>query len=425
MTKHSKHPRFERLFALLTSRQTLFVFAVLQALALTLTALHYHARLNGLTDGHGNVVTGDFPAFYTAGRMIASKQGKNLYDLNAQKETQERLLGRTSAEWQPYPYPPLLALAMAPLSTLGSLVSYRVFCALMLISFSLGFLIFANATPALAEDRIGWSTTFLLILGFTPLFRTIIGGQNTPLTLGLMLASFGYLAAGRQLAAGACLGLLSYKPQILPLLVISLLASRLHRATWSLLAVCAAHYLLGAICISPLWPLEMMQMISAYQPLELQSSLMTHISAIALLRQIAGEQLAWLLALPLWAVLLTLTIRSSRACTNAAHALAVALLCALLASPHLQYYDISLVIPALVINLNGVLARLKIIPTSDKLLLMFAYFSYPAYVLAIPLTLQPLAIILLALGQWVFYSRGREPHTNMLKTAPVQNGSES
>jgi hypothetical protein len=75
---------------------------------------------------------------------------------------------------------------------------------------------------------------------FYPLFRALLGGQNTPLTLALTAAAFAWDTRNRELAAGVCLGLTAYKPQFAAgLLLLFFLGGRWRTAGWGLATMLA------------------------------------------------------------------------------------------------------------------------------------------------------------------------------------------
>jgi hypothetical protein len=56
---------------------------------------------------------------------------------------------------------------------------------------------------------------FTLLLFYYPVLRSVLGGQNTPITLLLVAAAWRAAADGHELRAGLLLALLLFKPQLL------------------------------------------------------------------------------------------------------------------------------------------------------------------------------------------------------------------
>jgi hypothetical protein len=379
----------------------LTVFAGLQALALCVTAAHYHVGLDGLTDSEGQVVTGDFPAFYTAGHLVASGQAARLYDLDLQQRTQSALLGRGADTWQPFAYPPLYALALAPLSSFGGLGAFRLHVFAMFLALAAGLWALGPALPTLSGNAVSWSTTALLVLSFSPLFRTIVGGQNTALTLALMMGAMGALARGRPLQAGLWIGLTSYKPQLLPLLLLWLALSRRWRALFGAAAVCLVHYGLGALWLGPTWPQALLKALVSYQSLEAHDNLTTHISAPAVLRHLLGETGGWTVAALVLVVLIARIAKSARGGADARHGLAVALLSAMLASPHMQYYDVAVATLPVLVAVDARLAGGGTLTLGERALLTAGYLLYPIYTFGSALGFQPLVLWLVLPLIWL------------------------
>lgn len=379
----------------------LTAFAVLQVLALCVTAASYHVGLDGLASADGRVVAGDFPAFYTAGRLVASGDAVRLYDLELQQRTQSALLGRGADTWQPFAYPPLYALAMAPLSCLSGLDAFRLHVLAMLLALGAGLWALRPALPTLRGDAVRWSTTALLVLGFSPLFLTIVGGQNTALTLALMMGTMGSLARGRHLRAGLWLGLTSYKPQLLPFLLLWLAFSRQWRALCSASAVCLVHYGLGALWLGPKWPLALLKALRSYQPLEAHSNLITHITAPAVLRQLLGEAGGWTVATLVLVVLIARMAKNARGGGDPRLGLAAALVAAMLMSPHLQYYDVAVVALPVLVAVDARLAGGGALTFTERVLLVAGYMLYPLYAFGSVLGVQPLVLWLVLPLIWL------------------------
>lgn len=67
----------------------------------------------------------------------------------------------------------------------------------------------------------------VICLTFYPVFRSVLGGQNTPLTLMLIALLWKFTSEEKPVAAGICLGFLFYKPLFaVPLLGLYLLSGR-------------------------------------------------------------------------------------------------------------------------------------------------------------------------------------------------------
>ena len=110
---------FRKAAELLTTPPVLTIFAVINALVVFVAAFAYLAGTATPLGADGaKVVTGDYLAFLTGAEIIARGEGTGLYDLTLQKQVQQELAGIELPSWQPYAYPPLLGIALAPLARL-------------------------------------------------------------------------------------------------------------------------------------------------------------------------------------------------------------------------------------------------------------------------------------------------------------------
>jgi hypothetical protein len=193
---------------------------------------------------------GDFAEFYAAGRIILAGQGRQLYDAAVQAGAQAGLMPDGEG-FVPFAYPPQFALAYAPLAALP----YRLAFAVHLLAMA-GLL---YAAVRLACRDLAWArprvpAVYCAVLFFYPVFRAVLGGQNTPLTLALTAAAFAWDRRGRGILAGLCLGVLAYKPQFaLGLLVLFALAGRWRTAGWAFLTM-AVTFLGNAAVFGSDWP---------------------------------------------------------------------------------------------------------------------------------------------------------------------------
>jgi hypothetical protein len=102
----------------------------------------------------------------------------------------------------------------------------------MAIAGILGSLALAALVPALARTPIERATVALLALAFHPIARTTFGGQNTVLRGRSSRDRSGRSCAVAPRSPACFVGLLSYKPQYVPFLVLALVLTR----AWTTLA---------------------------------------------------------------------------------------------------------------------------------------------------------------------------------------------
>jgi hypothetical protein len=155
----------------------------------------------------------DFLSFWAAGRLAIEGDASSAYDLVRHRAVEEQVVANVG--FLPFPYPPSFLLVVAPFgilrfwAALGAWLFITAGLYIASVRRSDGGLRFALAQAAAAAN-----------------FST---GQNGFLTSAIFIGGTKLLAA-RPLAAGAILGLLSFKPQLSILLPVALLAGREWRA---------------------------------------------------------------------------------------------------------------------------------------------------------------------------------------------------
>ena len=173
----------------------------------------------------------DWMVFYLAAKRTLAGDLAGLYDgaaFTAQLNTvfADRLT--QTVEFRPWLYPPHFLLVLAPFGLLSFNLAYLVF---VLISFAAMSVAAAGLLYGSWERRLVGPV--LLISPAASI--TVALGQNTFLTVALLLGGFG-LRSRHPVLAGAMLGVLTYKPQFWPLVTVALVAAR----DWKTLASAAA-----------------------------------------------------------------------------------------------------------------------------------------------------------------------------------------
>lgn len=396
----------KRLVERATQPPVLTWFAGLQALVVVALLVRHAATIGGVVDGDCKVVVGDFLAFHTGATLIASGQGDALYDLARQHAVQSGLTGCSLDRWQPYVNPPLLAAGLAPLVRLGPRAALHAFGALCTLALVLALSALGRALPALRAVPGAWRTAALLVVGFAPVASTLDGGQNTALTLALFAALYAAIQARREAWAGVWLGLLSYKPMLLPVLVLVLVAQRRWRALGVAGAVTAAHYALGAAVAGADWPVRLLATGAHYRTLEWADNVATHFSLLPFFERVLPGPLGTAVACAAIAWVALVAVRRARAArqadTNSAATWSLAFAAALLASAHLQYYDFGLVALPALLGIEHRLASGRSLGTTERLALAAGYLGYPAYALSARIGFQPLTVAVAVLFVWLW-----------------------
>jgi hypothetical protein len=385
-----------------TRPPVLSIFAILFGVLTALLGLGYVVSLDGPVSDKNEVVPGDYMAFETGAVLLAEGHGSQLYDLDLQKATQDRLAGMPLKEWQPYVNPPLLAIVLRPFVGLPYVQGFWVYAAAMAVAGILGSLALAALVPALARTPIERATVALLALAFHPIARTTFGGQNTVLTWALVTGSLWALVRGRVVLAGVLVGLLSYKPQYVPYLVLALLLTR----AWTTLAVAAgvtlAHYALGAVLLAPDWPLRMLAAMRAYRPMEWHDNVRTHFSLVPFFDYAVGGAGGRVLAALAAIAVLGALLVSLRRVRDVRLVWALCLVAGMLLSPHLQYYDFGVLVLPAALGLDALARRGAPATLPLRLVVAVIYVGYPwFYMAADRIGFQPLTLWTIAIFAWL------------------------
>jgi len=163
----------------------------------------------------GSMIGHDFLAFYTAGHFVQTEQTEKLYDMDAVREYQREVEQGSQLEvekgFAPYWNPPFAALAFAPLADFSyheALAIWEVVSGVVLV-LSLAVLI----KMLDSANWKNWALIPLLFIASMPFVQAATHGQNTFITLGLLLGVVVLWRSDMGLAAGMVAGLLFYKPQ--------------------------------------------------------------------------------------------------------------------------------------------------------------------------------------------------------------------
>jgi alpha-1,2-mannosyltransferase len=167
-------------------------------------------------DLRGRPLGYDFITFWSASFLTLAGKAASAFDMKALYEAQRHAIaGETIFLWH---YPPTNQLLVSPLALLPYLLSYLLFIGATLAAyvFSLRRLVPTNAFSSLNAS--------LLLLAFPIVLICIFHGQNSFLSAALFAGGI-LLARDKPWAAGICLGLLAYKPQLGLLLPLAFVVS--------------------------------------------------------------------------------------------------------------------------------------------------------------------------------------------------------
>ncbi len=168
----------------------------------------------GLLDRFGGVIGGDFIEFYTAGRIINEGQADRLYDVSLQRESQKAIISpqKTDRFYQ-YVAPPFFAYLFVPLARLSYLKAFSLWTLLSIVLFISSLLIMRQHLPGFSNRD--WILTGLVCLSYIPfLVECLAGGQNSALSLFIIVLFYHLLKRQAEWWAGLVLALGLYKPQL-------------------------------------------------------------------------------------------------------------------------------------------------------------------------------------------------------------------
>ena len=287
---------------------------------------------------------GDYPAFYGAGRIIAQGDGNNLYDSEKQAEIQKDLYPGKHNVFMPFPYPPFVAVAYYPFALMPYRLSYAVHTIVMAAAL---FLTIFLVCPIHEQIRQNYLFVACIALSFYPMFRAILGGQNTAITLFLFVLSWRAVLAKKELLAGMILGLLLFKPQFgLPLIGLYVISGHWLVGVGSLLTAMIL-YGIGALISGPMWITDWYQYTIWLSQADAGINYDKAVSWLGFFQAILGwkNHLAifagWVMSAAT-AIVVAIVWMIGRRRADLTAQLAMAAPALVLIPPHVNYYDISI-----------------------------------------------------------------------------------
>ena len=213
-------PRFPLIHGLLTVRLRFFLTCL--GVLFVVTVYSYYvvvlAQADGLFTKPGPMIGGDFVVFRTAALAAGTTAMVSNYDMATFSAALREAYPGHGAMMVGWLYPPSMYLVVRPLS---------------LVSFVSGFALWVGVFGALfvATVRRLWSdrVALLLAIGSPAVLQSVITGQTGLLTASLIAGS-AVLAGPRPVLAGICAGLLTLKPQFGLLIPIAFAAAGNWRA---------------------------------------------------------------------------------------------------------------------------------------------------------------------------------------------------
>ena len=288
----------------------------------------------GLTNGHGIPLGEDFINFWSGAVLAANGQAHAVYDFAALHRFQLAVAGAPIQLYH-YSYPPVMLMLCRPLAFLPYI------SALILWSLS-GLAAFAFAL------RLFWPSrgALLYVLAIPAAFINLMDGQNGLWTAAILGVGLAWLRE-RPVVSGALFGvLMACKPQLALLLPLALLAGK----NWKALSAMAVTVLLLMATTLPLYGWDLWSAygervaILRHAILENGGTWPYMPSVFIMVRHLPSSvgvayaaQALVTLAVSVLVIRIWRQPDQSRAIKNM-----VLVLCLLLASPYIQYYDLAI-----------------------------------------------------------------------------------
>jgi len=272
----------------------------------------------------------DFPLHWSASFLALSGEPAAVYDYNRLKTVEKDLTGFSSLPW---PYPPNALLIDLPLALAPYFVSLAIWLTVTMGAYLL-------VLYKIAPHRL----TLFWALAFFGTFANFIQGQNGFLSAALLGGGL-LLLENSPLMGGMLLGLLSYKPHLAALIPLALLLGRRWQALGGTMVSGMCMILASAAVFGlDIWGIFLKNIHDTINNLHTQPLWFYKMPSIFAAARLSGLEVAtaWIFhgVVMLAAVALVVWLWSGPA-SPAIRASAL-VLAILLFSPHIWYYDLTL-----------------------------------------------------------------------------------
>ena len=299
----------------------------------------------------------DYMAFYAAGRIAQSAGYEKIYDLSLQQTVEEETLGFEIPpdDVNPFVHPPFIVPLLALLSNLGYAVSFHLWALFLVIIHAASAYVFLLYFPDLSSGDKFW--LFAGIMLFYPFFVSIINGQDSAiLLLGTAVWILGFIKNDERLA-GLGLAFTVIRPHIAILLAAPFLFKRQGIWWW----FCAGAGILVVVSLALIGGdgvntyLGTLAVSAGGEGYKINEAAMVNL--LGLLRRTFPSMLPQTARIISWGLYFT-AIAGMAVFTMASREirethLGLAILAAILATPHLHYHDVVLFLPAIFIVLRA------------------------------------------------------------------------
>ncbi len=363
----------------------------------------------GMVTRPGVLKTADFSIFYTAGRIAASGHYNLVFNIQAQVEVQEELLGHPlqTSKFLPFNHPPLLVPILQLVSTQDYMASYWRWVFVMLCFVAATMMIINQLLRAMQWDSGSRGLIILCSVLFYPIFVGLLKGQDTALLLfGAMLWVYGVVTK-KDAVAGLGLVMTVIRPQIALVLAVPFLFNR-RRVWWWF---CSGAAFLGLYSLALVGFdgardfISLLRISASGEGFGMNQNTMFNFTGLAL--RLFPHAYFDTVHIAAWGLLLAAVIglsvwwKVSPEISYRHIVLTVTL--SLFAAPHLHYHDLALLaVPIVGLGIAGVAAgrltapRAAALPMAVSVILLFSEFWDPAR-FTVPYLLM---VVLPALTWW-------------------------
>jgi hypothetical protein len=315
----------------------------------TWTVLALNLIRPGALGWNGHIKGEDYAHFYTLGRLVADGRTDLLYDTSGQSTYLTHAIPGAPPTFFIPVYGPQVALGFLPLGAIPYLPSLILWSAITIAVFWACCLATLRGCSNLAWCR---RDVLILIAASPALWQLVLHGQNSIVAMASLTAGGMLLQRRRDLAAGAALGILFYKPQLaLAVGAVMLVTGRwrviLGMAATTIVQLAIAWLAFGGETLI-VYARMIQQLPSLTYLLEPKLYLMHSFRAFfAMLPGFSGYAVPIAIALSLFA--LARIIRHWRSGHDDRVSFAALLIGTVLISPHTSVYDLVIVVPALML----------------------------------------------------------------------------
>jgi len=335
----------------------------------------------------------DFPAFYTAGRIINEYPRGSLYNLELQ-QTSYREIAPATRTYLFFAYTPFFALFFAPLALLPYLTAFACWVLISLALFTVGFRL---AWTAASLPRRHFTTGFILALSFLPFYSwCLLIGQTSAFGFFWLALAIYLDREGRRFVSGCALAMLLYKPTLLLLLVPMLLVTKRWR---TLAGFCAGALVLGLVSLAVIGFSGIPEYLDTLAYFSRAKATGLHliwldVDAFSFFLPLLGKN-TWLAVLVLAALVTPFLLRAWRRDPEGSFALAITW--TLVLNFYVVIYDSTLIILAVVLS-AGSLAHSQLPRGFRWLLLALFVIPWVAKQSAQSYGFQPMTVAFVAFG---------------------------